>query len=73
MLIDLVKLKYHAQRKTLRGVYLNMDRLSKMLSHKKGAGINTGTIQTAILGIVLLVVLFQLYADLVPTAQDFNS
>ncbi len=35
--------------------------------HKKG--LSTNIIQTAILSLVLLVVLFQLYASLVPTAQ----
>jgi len=36
--------------------------------HKKGR-LSTGILNTAILGIVLLVVLFQLYAQLIPTAQ----
>lgn len=36
---------------------------------KDKRAITTGAISTAILSIVLLVVLFQLYADLVPTAQ----
>ena len=40
----------------------------KLIRSKKGA-ISTGTINSAILGIVLLVVLFQLYAQLVPVAQ----
>ena len=40
----------------------------RMLNAKKG-GMSTGIINTAILAIVLLVVLFQLYASLVPTAQ----
>jgi hypothetical protein len=35
----------------------------------KNAGLTTGTLSTAIIGIVLLVVLFQLYAALVPEAQ----
>ena len=37
---------------------------------KKAAGLTTSVLNTAILAIVLLVVLFQLYADLVPVAQD---
>lgn len=40
----------------------------KLMKSKKGA-LNTGVINTAILAIVLLVVLFQLYAQLVPSAQ----
>ena len=40
----------------------------KMLNMRKG-GLNPGMINTAILSIVLLVVLFQLYATLIPTAQ----
>lgn len=40
-----------------------------LLKSKKDGKLNTNMIQTAILGIVLLVVLFQLYATLVPTAQ----
>lgn len=36
--------------------------------NKKGQ-IRTGVLQTAILALVLLVVLFQLYANLVPEAQ----
>lgn len=40
--------------------------------NKKGA-LNTGIISTAILGIILLVVLFQLYASLVPTAQTAGN
>jgi len=35
----------------------------------KGSKLGTGVINTAILSIVLLVVLFQLYASLMPTAQ----
>ena len=35
----------------------------------KKAKIQSGILQTAIMGLVLLVVLFQLYATLVPTAQ----
>jgi len=35
---------------------------------KKG-GLNPGFLQSAILGIVLLVVLFQLYAEMMPVAQ----
>lgn len=35
----------------------------------KTGKLSTGTLNTAILAIVLLVVLFQLYATLVPTAQ----
>lgn len=38
------------------------------MEHRRGA-MSTGMIQTAILALVLLVVLFQLYANLVPTAQ----
>jgi protein-S-isoprenylcysteine O-methyltransferase Ste14 len=41
----------------------------KWLKSKKGS-IAPGILQTAILGLVLLVVLFQLYAELIPTAQD---
>ena len=40
----------------------------KLLKRKQGK-ISTAMINTAILSIVLLVVLFQLYASLVPTAQ----
>lgn len=41
-----------------------------MLKSKKGqTGISTNVLSTAILAIVLLVVLFQLYSDLVPEAQ----
>ncbi len=40
----------------------------KMLMNKAG-NITTGMINNAILGIVLLVVLFKLYATLVPEAQ----
>ena len=40
----------------------------KLLKSKMGA-LGTGVLNTAILGIVLLVVLFQLYAQLVPEAQ----
>lgn len=36
--------------------------------HKKGK-LNTGVLNTAILAIILLVVLFQIYAELVPEAQ----
>ena len=36
----------------------------------KKAKMQTGILQTAIMGLVLLVVLFQLYADLVPEAQS---
>jgi len=36
--------------------------------HKKGK-LNTGILNTAILAIILLVVLFQIYAELVPEAQ----
>lgn len=39
-----------------------------MLKSKTGK-LTTGTINTAILGIVLLVVLFKLYAVLIPEAQ----
>lgn len=41
----------------------------KLLRSKEGK-LGTSTIQTAILAIVLLVVLFQLYATLVPEAQS---
>jgi hypothetical protein len=41
----------------------------KYLKSKKG-GLTTGHLSTAIIGIVLLVVLFKLYAALVPEAQD---
>lgn len=37
--------------------------------NKKG-NLQTGVLQNAILGLVLLVVLFQLYANLVPEAQS---
>ncbi len=37
---------------------------------RKAGRLSTGVINTAILAIVLLTVLFQLYADLVPTAQE---
>ena len=40
----------------------------KFQKSRKG-NIGTGVLNTAILGIVLLVVLFQLYAELVPEAQ----
>ena len=43
-----------------------------MLKSKKG-NINTGAINSAVLGIVLLTVLFQLYATLVPTAQTAGN
>jgi len=36
--------------------------------HKKGK-LNTGVLNTAILAIILLVVLFQIYAELIPEAQ----
>lgn len=38
-----------------------------------GKTLDTGIINKAILGIVLLVVLFQLYAQLMPTAQDAGN
>jgi len=41
----------------------------KLLSSRKGK-LDTGMINTAILAIVLLVVLFKLYAELVPEAQS---
>lgn len=41
----------------------------KMLKNKTGK-LGTSMINSAILGIVLLVVLFQLYAQLVPEAQS---
>ena len=40
--------------------------------HRKGA-LGTSVINTAILAIVLLVVLFQLYATLIPTAQTAGN
>jgi len=39
------------------------------VNFNKKAQLRTGVLQTAILALVLLTVLFQLYADLVPTAQ----
>lgn len=45
-----------------------MMKANKMLKSKVGA-LTTSTLNTAILAIVLLVVLFQLYAELVPEAQ----
>ena len=36
----------------------------------KKAKMQSGILQTAIMGLVLLVVLFQLYADLIPEAQS---
>lgn len=39
-----------------------------LMKSTKG-NLNTGILNTAILGIVLLVVLFQLYAQLIPVAQ----
>jgi len=44
-------------------------RMKKMLNTKKGA-LGTNILNTAILGIILLVVLFQLYAELIPEAQS---
>lgn len=41
-----------------------------MRKNRKGQQLKTAFLSTAILSIVLLVVLFQLYADLVPTAQQ---
>jgi len=38
--------------------------------NSKNGGLTTSTLSTAIIGIVLLVVLFQLYAALVPEAQS---
>ncbi len=43
------------------------------LLKSKKAALNTGVLNTAILGIVLLVVLFQLYANLVPEAQTAGN
>lgn len=40
----------------------------RLMKSKKGA-LNTGILNTSILAIVLLVVLFQLYANLLPEAQ----
>ena len=42
----------------------------KFLKSRKAQGITTATLNTAILAIVLLVVLFKLYASLVPEAQS---
>ena len=42
----------------------------KNLFNKKQGKLSTGIINTAILAIVLVTVLFQLYADLVPVAQE---
>lgn len=39
-------------------------------SRKAEAGLGAGTIRTAIIAIVMLVVLFKLYASLVPEAQS---
>ena len=39
------------------------------LKTSKAGKLNSGMLNTAILGIVLLVVLFKLYAELVPVAQ----
>ena len=41
----------------------------KLLKSKKGS-LAPGIINTAILGIILLVVLFELYAELMPEAMD---
>lgn len=41
----------------------------KLLKSNKG-GLSPGIINTAILGIILLVVLFELYAELMPEAMD---
>lgn len=41
----------------------------KMKLTKKGEGLGAGTLRTAIIAIVMLVVLFKLYAVLVPEAQ----
>ncbi len=43
----------------------------RLVKSKKGLG--TSIIQTAIVALVLLVVLFQLYASLVPEAQAFKK
>lgn len=43
-----------------------------MLKSKNGK-LNPGILNTAIMGLVLLVVLFQLYAQLVPTAQTAGN
>lgn len=43
----------------------------RMLTSRKGEpGLGAGTIRTAIIAIVMLVVLFKLYASLVPEAQS---
>lgn len=47
---------------------MQIAKLKKML--KSRAGLSTGMVNTAIMAIILVVVLFQLYATLVPTAQD---
>jgi len=44
----------------------------ELLKSKKG-GLNPGILNSAILGLVLLVVLFQLYAQLIPTAQTAGN
>jgi len=44
----------------------------RLMKSKKGA-LNTGILNTSILAIVLLVVLFQLYANLLPEAQDAGN
>ena len=43
--------------------------MKTIMKSKKGK-LNTGVLNTAILAIVLLVVLFELYAELVPEAQS---
>jgi len=45
----------------------------QMLESKAGKGLGTAMINQAILGIVLLVVLFKLYAELVPEAQSAGN
>jgi hypothetical protein len=45
-----------------------------MVSTKRGeVGLGAGTIRTAIIAIVMLVVLFKLYASLVPEAQSAGN
>jgi len=40
----------------------------KLIQSNRGA-LSTGVLNTAIIGIILLVILFQLYAELIPEAQ----
>jgi len=43
--------------------------IAKMRKMNRKGKLNTGVLNTAILAIILLVVLFQIYAELVPEAQ----